>query len=270
MKAQQIQLRKRRRLQEMNNIFDSHAHYNDRAFDADRCELLAEIGKKGVANIVNVAAAMEDSDEILSLVKKYDFIYGALGVHPDAADTTEDDFVKKLEKQILSEPKIRAIGEIGLDYHYEGYVKENQKRIFIKQLELAKKLDMPVIVHSRDACEDTMEILRQYKPKGVMHCFGYSAEIAEEIVKMGMYVSFTGVITFKNAKKAVKALEVVPIDRLMLETDCPYMAPEPYRGKRCDSSMIARTAAKAAEIKGITPQEILDITCENARKFFGI
>ena len=254
----------------MNNIFDSHAHYNDGAFDADREELLEEIRKKGVVNIVNVAAAMEDSDEILSLVKKYGFIYGALGVHPDAADTTADNFINELEKQILSEPKIRAIGEIGLDYHYEGYVKENQKRIFIKQLELTKKLDMPVIIHSRDACEDTMEILRQYKPKGVMHCFGYSAEIAEEIVKMGMYISFTGVITFKNAKKAVKALKAVPSDRLMLETDCPYMAPEPYRGKRCDSSMIAQTAAKAAEIIGVTPQEILDITCENARKFFGI
>ena len=254
----------------MNNIFDSHAHYNDSAFDNDREQLFDEIRQKSVVNIVNIAACMEDSEDILKLVKNYDFIYGALGVHPDSADTTAENFTDILEKQILSQPKIKAVGEIGLDYHYEGYSKENQKKLFTAQLELAKKLDMPVVIHSRDACEDTMEILREYKPEGVMHCFGYSAEIAEEIVKMGMYVSFTGVITFKNAKKAVNALKAVPLDRIMLETDCPYMAPEPFRGKRCDSSMIEMTAAKAAEIKGIAVQEMLDITSENAKRFFGI
>ncbi len=254
----------------MNNIFDSHAHYNDRAFDSDRDKLLTALKQSGVVNIVNIAAEMDDSDDILKLVKKYDYIYGALGVHPEAVDRTPDNFTEILEKQILSQPKIKAIGEIGLDYHYEGYSKENQKKIFVKQLELAKKLDMPVVIHSRDACEDTMEILREYRPNGVMHCFGYSAEIAEEIISMGMYISFTGVITFKNAKKAVRALQTVPPDRLMLETDCPYMAPEPYRGKRCDSSMIEQTASKAAEIFGIQTQELLDITCENAKRFFGI
>ncbi len=254
----------------MNNIFDSHAHYNDHAFDNDREQILDEIRQKGIANIVNIAAGMEDSADILNLVQKYDFVYGALGVHPDSADTTAENFTEILEKQIISQPKIRAIGEIGLDYHYEGYSVENQKKLFVRQLELAKKLDMPVVIHSRDACEDTMAILREYKPKGVMHCFGYSAAIAEEIVKMGMYVSFTGVITFKNAKKAVKALNAVPLDRLMLETDCPYMAPEPFRGKRCDSSMIAMTAAKAAEIKGVDVQQMLDITYENAKRFFGL
>lgn len=254
----------------MNNIFDSHAHYNDRAFNSDRDELLRNLPDSGVKYIVNVAAEMDDSADILKLVKSYDYIYGALGVHPEAADRTPENFTETLEKQILSEPKIRAIGEIGLDYHYDGYSTENQKKIFVAQLELAKKLEMPVIIHSRDACEDTMEILREYKPKGVMHCFGYSAEIAEEIIKMGMYISFTGVITFKNAKKAVKALKSVPLDRLMLETDCPYMAPEPYRGKRCDSSMIEQTAAKAAEIMGISSKEMQDITFENAKRFFGI
>lgn len=254
----------------MNNIFDSHAHYNDHAFDSDRYELLNNLKHSGVVNIVNIAAEMNDSGDILKLVEKYDYIYGALGVHPEAADRTPDNFTEILEKQILSQPKIRAIGEIGLDYHYEGYSKENQKKIFIKQIELAKKLDMPVVIHSRDACEDTMEILREYRPNGVMHCFSYSAEIAEEIVKMGMYISFTGVITFKNAKKAVRALRTVPMDRLMLETDCPYMAPEPYRGKRCNSCMIEQTASKAAEIFSIEPQKILDITCENAKRFFCI
>lgn len=254
----------------MNNIFDSHAHYNDRAFDSDRAELLKKLPQSGVKYIVNVGADMKDLQDILSLVKSYDYIYGALGVHPEAADRTPENFTEILEKEILSEPKIRAIGEIGLDYHYEGYSAKNQKTIFTAQLELAKKLDMPVIIHSRDACEDTMEILREYKPNGVMHCFGYSAEIAEEIIKMGMHISFTGVLTFKNAKKALKALEVVPTDKLMLETDCPYMAPEPYRGKRCDSSMIEYTAAKAAEIMGISSKEIQDITFENAKRFFGI
>ncbi len=254
----------------MNNIFDSHAHYNDHAFDNEREELLGNLKRSGVKYVVNVGADMDDSQDILELVKKYDYIYGALGVHPEAADRTPGNFTDILEKQILSEPKIRAIGEIGLDYHYDGYSAEKQKDIFIAQLELAKRLDMPVVIHSRDACEDTMEILKKYRPKGVMHCFGYSAEIAEEIIKMGMYISFTGVLTFKNAKKAVKALKAVPLDRLMLETDCPYMAPEPYRGKRCDSSMIEQTAAKAAEIMGISPKEMQDITFENAKRFFGI
>lgn len=254
----------------MNNIFDSHAHYNDHAFDGDRVPLLNSLLSSNVKYIVNVGASMEDSGEILGLVKKYDNMYGALGVHPEAADRTPDDFIAELEKNILSETKIRALGEIGLDYHYDGYSKENQMKIFKSQLELAQKLNLPVIIHSRDACEDTMEILREYKPCGVMHCFSYSAETAEEIIKLGMYISFTGVITFKNAKKAVKALENVPLNRLMLETDCPYMAPEPYRGQRCDSSMIEKTAEKAAEILRVSAEEILDITMENAKRFYSI
>lgn len=254
----------------MNNIFDSHAHYNDSAFDGDRDKLLSSLLESNVKYIVNIGASMEDNEEILNLVKKYDNIYGALGVHPEAADRTPDDFIERLEKNILSQPKIRAVGEIGLDYHYDGYTKENQIKIFKAQLELAQKLHMPVIIHSRDACEDTMTILREYKPHGVMHCFSYSAETAEEIIELGMYISFTGVITFKNAKKALKAIEKVPLNRLMLETDCPYMAPEPFRGQRCDSSMIEKTAEKAAEIFGTSTEEILNITMDNAKKFYGI
>ncbi len=254
----------------MNKIFDSHAHYNDHSFDGDRDELLEKILKTNVKYIVNIGAGMNDVEEILDLIKKYDNIYGALGVHPENADITDDNFINVLEKNILSEPKIRAVGEIGLDYHYDGYNKDNQKKIFKAQLELADRLHLPVIIHSRDACEETLEILREYKPIGVMHCFSYSAEVAEEIIKLGMYISFTGVITFKNAKKARKALERVPLDRLMLETDCPYMAPEPFRGQRCNSSMIEKTAAKAAEVYDISIDEILDITMKNAKRFYNI
>ena len=252
------------------NIFDSHAHYNDRAFDKDRAEILQTLPSKGIDTVVNIGASMDDCEAIMKLTKDYGYIYGALGVHPDDAENVPSDYIETLKKYILSNDKIKAVGEIGLDYHYEPYSKEAQKKIFTEQLELAKNLDMPVVVHSRDACEDTLKILREYRPKGVMHCFGYSAEIAEEIIKLGMYIGFTGVLTFKNAKSAIRAIKKVPLDRLLLETDCPYMAPEPYRGKRCDSSMIEMTAAKAAEILGKTPQEIADITNRNGRAFYNI
>ena len=254
----------------MNNIFDSHGHYTESAFDDDRQILLNSLPEKGVKNIVTVAAAMEDCPKILKLVSEYDYIYGALGVHPEAVDYTPENYPSELEEYIKSSGKIKALGEIGLDYHYENYSREKQIKLFKEQLELAQKLELPVIIHSRNATEDTMEILREYKPFGVVHCFSGSAETAREVIGLGMYISFTGVLTFKNAKKALKALAEVPLDRLMLETDCPYMAPEPFRGQRCDSSMIDRIAAKAGEIKGKTAQEMLDITCANAERFFGI
>ncbi len=254
----------------MNNVFDSHAHYDSKSFNKDRKELLKTIHENGVVNIVNIATSMHDLDRTINLVREYDFIYGALGIHPSYAENTPENFIATLEQKVLSEPKIKAIGEIGLDYHYEEFDKERQKKVFIEQLELAEKFDMPVVIHSRDACEDTMNILLEYKPKCVMHCFNYSAEIAQEVVKLDMYVSFTGILTFNSAKKVLRAVETVPMDKIMLETDCPYMAPEPFRGKRCDSSMIEMTAAKMAEIKGVTTQEMLDITCENAKRFFGI
>ena len=165
---------------------------------------------------------------------------------------------------------MKAVGEIGLDYHYDGYDRGKQIKLFREQIELAKELDLPIIVHSRDACQDTVDILREYKPRGVVHCFSGSAETAAEIVSLGMYIGFTGVLTFNNAKKAIRALEAVPLERLLLETDCPYMAPVPFRGKRCDSSMIAFTAEKAAEIKQIPVQELLDITCRNGMEFYDI
>lgn len=254
----------------MNNIFDTHAHYTESAFDSDRDELLKLLPQKGVCNIVTVSSSLKDSYESVMLAEKYDYIYAAAGIHPEAVNETPENFISELEKILLSSDKVKALGEIGLDYHYENYDRQKQILIFKQQLELAEKLNLPVIVHSRNATEDTVEILKEYRPKGVVHCFSGSAETAREIISLGMYISFTGVLTFKNAKKALKALEAVPIDRLMLETDCPFMAPVPFRGSRCDSSMIEKTAEKAAEIKEMSVQEILDATCSNAKSFFGI
>ncbi|MBP5431213.1 TatD family hydrolase [Ruminococcus sp.] len=252
------------------NIFDTHAHYADRAFDADREQMLEELPGKGVKLVMLAASGLDDSAENMRLAQMYGYIYAAVGVHPESIDETPADYTDRLREMTAFEPKIKAIGEIGLDYHYEGYDRDAQIRFFREQLELAAELDMPVIVHSRDAAEDTVDILREYRPRGVVHCFSGSAETAREILKLGMYIGFTGVLTFKNAKKALRALEAVPLDRLLMETDCPYMAPEPFRGKRSDSSMIAYTAAKAAEVKGITKQELIDITCRNGMTMYGI
>lgn len=254
----------------LSNIFDSHSHYTDNSFDTDRDELLKSMPQKGVSGIVVVASSLDDSAKCIEIANGYDYTYASCGVHPECEAKTPDGFITDLEKLLKSSEKVKALGEIGLDYHYDNYNRDRQIKLFTQQLELAKKLDLPVIIHSRNANDDTMEILREYKPNGVLHCFSGSAETAKEVISLGMYISFTGVLTFKNAKKALKALGEVPLDRLMLETDCPYMAPEPYRGQRCDSSMIAKIAEKAAEIKGVSPQEILNITTENAHRFFRI
>lgn len=254
----------------ISNIFDTHAHYADHAFDGDRDRILAELPQKGVKYVMLASSSLEDTAENSVLAEKYDYIYAAAGVHPENADSTPADYLEKVRRTAVDSPKVRAIGEIGLDYHYEGYDREKQIVLFEEQLELAKELGLPVIIHSRDAWEDTFQILKKHRPKGILHCFSGSAETAREIVKLGMYIGFTGVLTFKNAKKALKALAVVPMDRLLLETDCPYMAPVPFRGKRCDSSMIAYTAEKAAEIKGTDVQELVDITCENGKRIYSI
>ncbi|MCR4861750.1 MAG: TatD family hydrolase [Ruminococcus sp.] len=254
----------------MNNIFDTHAHYADHAFDEDREQILASLPEKGVKYVTLASSSVEDTAENSELAQKYDYIYAAAGVHPESVDTNPADYLETVRKAISENPKIRAVGEIGLDYHYDGYDREKQIKLFREQLELARELDMPVIVHSRDACEDTLVLLREFKPKGVVHCFSGSAETAKEILKLGMYIGFTGVLTFNNAKKALRALAEVPLDRLLLETDCPYMAPVPFRGKRCDSSMIAYTAQKAAEIKGIPVGELLEITCRNGMALYNI
>ena len=254
----------------MPGIFDTHAHYADRAFDGDREQVLAELPSKGVELVMLAGSDIRDSEENMRLAQRYDYVYAAAGFHPEYADRAPEDIIDILRRIIASSPKVKAVGEIGLDYHYEGYDREKQISLFRKQLELAAELDMPVIVHSRNATEDTVDILKEYRPRGVVHCFSGSAETAKEIIKLGMYIGFTGVITFKNAKKALKALEAVPLDRLLMETDCPYMAPEPMRGRRSDSSMIAYTAARAAEVKGLSVQELIDITCRNGRALYGI
>lgn len=252
------------------NIFDTHSHYADPAFDEDRDTLLAELPSKGIKYVMLASSSVEDTAENLALAQKYDHVYAAAGVHPESVDENPADYLDIVRTAALSSSKVKAVGEIGLDYHYEGYSREKQILIFEEQLKLAHELDMPVIIHSRDATEDTLNILKKHRPRGVVHCFSGSAETATEIIKLGMYIGFTGVLTFKNAKKALRALEAVPLDRLLLETDCPYMAPVPFRGKRSDSSMIAYTAEKAAEIKGVGVQELLDITCENGKSFYGI
>lgn len=248
-------------------IFDTHAHYLKRDFGGDLEKLLSELPEKNVERVLAIACGLDEFEETADILSRFDYIFGAFGVHPEYAEGLPENWGKTLEIALKNE-KAKAVGEIGLDYHYNAENKSVQRDVFERQLVLAKKLDLPVVIHSRDACEDTMTLLREYKPRGVMHCFSYSAEIAKEIVKLGMYVSFTGVLTFKNAKKAIEACSVVPIERLLLETDCPYMSPEPHRGERCDSSMIAFTAAKMGEIKGVSADEMIEIANKNGRRLF--
>ena len=248
-------------------IIDSHAHYDDSSFDADREEILRELFSGEICKIVNIGCSVKSSYSSVKLAEEYAGIYAAVGLHPDAADEIER--IEEIHR-LCDNKKVVAVGEIGLDYHYEEHSRDIQKKAFEEQLKLAAELDMPVVIHSRDAWEDTMELLRKYRPKGVMHCFSGSAETAREIVAMGMYVGFTGVVTFKNAKKALKALEAVPLDRLLVETDCPYMAPEPNRGKRNYSGYLPYTVAAMAAVKGVSPDEMAEITAENAERLFSI
>ncbi|MDE6780167.1 MAG: TatD family hydrolase [Ruminococcus sp.] len=254
----------------MHNIFDTHSHYTDSAFDSDRYELLDSLPDRGVKYIMLASTCAGDITENAVLAEKYDYIYASAGFHPENIADIPENYIDIVRKAVIENPKTMAVGEIGLDYHYDGYDREKQIEVFENQIILAKELDMPVIVHSRDATEDTLNILKKYRPSGVLHCFSGSAETAREIIKLGMYIGFTGVITFKNAKKALRSLEAVPADRLLLETDCPYMSPVPFRGKRCDSSMIVHTAEKAAEIKGLPVQELLDITCRKGMELYRI
>lgn len=250
-------------------VIDTHAHYDDEAFDSDREELLQRLLSSSVDKIITIGCSLERSRMAAELSGKYDNIFAAVGIHPEDCYDLPEDYLYQIE-QLASGKKVVAIGEIGLDYHYEGYSKELQQKCFKEQLRLAAKLDMPVVVHSRDATKDTLDILREYKPKGVVHCFSGSAETAREILEIGMMISFTGVLTFKNAKKAVEACSVIPLERLMLETDCPYMAPVPFRGERCDSSMVYNIAEKVAEIKGISVSEVIKTCNNNAEEFFGL
>lgn len=258
---------------EYRNILDSHAHYDDSAFDADREALLKSLPEKGVCAVLDCGSDVPSSKKAVALAKTWPYFYAAVGVHPEeigaAPDTWEAELRTLLDHK--EENHIVAVGEIGLDYHF----KENaphavQKAAFACQLELAKRYDLPVVIHDRDAHGDTMELLRRYRPRGVLHCFSGSVEMMQEAVKLGLYIGLGGAVTFKNAKTPVRVAAAVPADRLLNETDCPYMAPVPLRGARCDSSMIPYSAEVIAAARGISAQEVLDLGCRNARALFGI
>ena len=249
-------------------LFDTHAHYDARRFDSDRHELLASMQQNGVGRILNAGCDLESSRMAIELAHQYDFLYAAVGSHPDDADHVDGALVDTY-RELAKDKKVVAIGEIGLDYYYEDVPREQQKKAFRMQMELARELNLPVIVHERDAHSDGLEIVKDFPDvTGVFHCYSGSLEMARELVKLGWYVGFTGVLTFKNARKALEVAENVPLHRIVLETDCPYMAPEPYRGKRCDSTMLPRMAEKLAQLRDKAMEEIEQITWENGCRLF--
>ena len=252
-------------------IFDTHAHYDDKQFDEDRDQILSSMQEQGVGTIVDASATVDSWERVLELTKRYPFVYGMIGVHPDeVGDLNEENFARM--EQLLHEEKVVAVGEIGLDYYWDKEQHEIQKEWFIRQLQLARKLNMPVNIHSREAAQDTMEIMKKYAAdmKSIIHCYSYSKEMAEEYVKMGYLLGIGGVVTFKNAKKLKEVVKAVPLSHIVLETDCPYLAPEPNRGKRNASSNLIYVAQTIAELKGTTTEEVIAVTEENARKFYGL
>lgn len=253
----------------MNNIFDSHAHYTDKAFNDDRTEMLGFLKESGICGVINCGADLDSSKASIALSKEYDYIYAACGVHPEEVDGLPENFIEIL-RELSKSPKCVAIGEIGLDYYWRQDNKELQKKVFEEQILLAKELNLPIIVHDREAHDDTLNILKKHKPKGVLHCFSGSAEMAKEILRLGMYIGLGGALTFKNARKPVEVAEILPLEKLLLETDCPYMAPVPMRGKRNYSGYIPYIAERVTEIKGIAPQEVLDTTSKNTKQLFNI
>ena len=251
------------------NIFDSHAHYDDRRFSDDRHELLCSMERNGVVGITNIGCDMKSSYASVDLANRYDFVYATVGIHPhDAKSFTSKDL--SLLEDMSKAKKVVALGEIGLDYHYDFSPRDKQKKVFESQLELATDTDMPVVIHSREATADVMELLVKYKPCGIVHCFSGSVETAKIVLSLGMYLGFTGVVTFPNAKKVAEVLKICPLDRLVIETDCPYMSPQPFRGQRCDSTMLSYVAERIAEIKGIGVQEVIDHANINTKRVYGI
>ena len=252
-------------------LFDTHAHMDDRAFDADRHELLSAFPEQGVGLVMNPACSLESSRNADALSRRYDFVYAAVGSHPDAADEVNEAVLEEYRKLCKLNSKIKAIGEIGLDYHYEDIPREIQLEAFRAQMALAAELDLPVIVHEREAHADGMAVVDEFPTvKGVFHCYSGSAEMAQELVKRGWYIGFTGVLTFKNARKAVEVASAIPLERIVLETDCPYMAPEPFRGKRNHPGYLYRMAEKLAEIRDLPVEEIHRITTENGKRLYRI
>lgn len=253
-------------------IFDSHAHYDDEAFDTDRDEVLKDAKRSGIEYILNAGANIKSSRASIELAEKYDFIYAAVGIHPQDAGEFNGDS-KDILKDLTRFKKVAAIGEIGLDYYYEGYDRDLQKKAFEEQIKLALELNIPVIVHDREAHGDTFEIIKRYTGRGlrgVLHCYSGSTEMAAQYVDLGFYLGFTGVITFKNAVKSIEVLKSIPIDKVLIETDCPYLAPVPFRGKRNDSRLLKHVVEKACEVLDVEYNYFTEKTCSNARELFGI
>ena len=252
-------------------LFDTHAHMDDRAFDHDREELLSSLPGQGIALLMNPGCSLTSSRAASRLSQEYDYIYAAVGSHPDAADEVNGEVLEEYRKLCKLNPKIKAIGEIGLDYHYEDIPRDIQQRAFRMQLELARELDLPVIVHEREAHEDGLKIISEFpEVTGVFHCYSGSAEMARQLVERGWYIGFTGVLTFKNARKAVEVAQSIPLERIVLETDCPYMSPEPFRGKRNDPSRLCYMAEKLAQLRSLPVEKIHEVTVENGKQLYRI
>ena len=251
-------------------LFDTHAHLNDPAFDPDRAELLSGLPNQGIELVLNAGCSLKSSYDCIALAEQYPFIYASVGSHPDAADEVNEAVIEEYRK-LCKHDRVKAIGEIGLDYYYEDIPREVQLRAFRMQMELARETGMPVIIHERDAHQDGMTVVKEFPTvTGVFHCYSGSAEMARQLVNLGWYIGFTGVLTFKNARKAVETASSIPLERIVLETDCPFMAPEPFRGKRNDPGYLYRMAEKLAELRGISVDEVHSITTANAKRLYRI
>lgn len=251
-------------------IFDTHAHYDDRRFAKDLDDTITRQKEHGVSYIINAGSDLVSSRQSLSLAERYDIVYAAVGVHPHDAGNVPEDWLDQLE-EMTRHPKAVAIGEIGLDYHYDTPGRDTQKAVFTAQLELANRLGLPVQIHDRDAHGDIMDLLRQYKPAGCLHRYSGSPEMAKEVIKLGLYLGIGGALTYQNAKKERAVVEQVPLEHLILETDCPYLAPQQFRGKTSTSDMLWTVADLIAALKGnVSPQQVVDITTQNAKHVFGI
>lgn len=253
-------------------IFDTHVHYDDEAFDEDRGQLLESLGAQGIGAVVNIGASIQTTKNTLKLIEQYPFVYGAVGVHPNETGELNELLINWL-KEVAGHERVVAIGEIGLDYYWDEPDHETQKFWFVRQLHLAEETGLPVVIHSRDAAGDTLDLIRAEhggRTGGVIHCFSYGKELAREYLNMGFYLGIGGVLTFKNAKKLKEVVDYMPMDRLVLETDCPYLAPEPNRGKRNSSLNLPYVVQAISEIKGIPAEEVIRITEENAKTMYRI
>lgn len=253
-------------------IFDSHAHYNDSKFNEDRDTVINALTQNNVGYVMNVADSMDSLEKVLAIADKYEFVYASVGVHPEETGGLTEEDMKTLKKY-AELPKVKAIGEIGLDYYWDSVERDIQKKWFARQIELAKEVNLPIIIHDREAHGDCVDILRSMKAcevGGILHCFSGSCEMARDVLNMGMYIGIGGTVTFKNARKVKEVAEYVPLDRIVLETDAPYLAPEPFRGQRNTSAYIKYVIEEIAKIKGIAPLEVEEVTFRNAMECYKI